>query len=100
MKELIKSQINSMLHYNVTYQDIKTVLDEMIKDQEYRVNNGIYKIDWEGDLLFTGTLSQCRDYVVNRKLNKKRDYKSYGLTTPEQNDLVLCHTIEFSDLFK
>jgi hypothetical protein len=98
-KELIKSQIDGITCYGITYSDILSVLQDLIKEENERKIKNIYIIDLEGDILFEGDKEQCEQFILKSKLKNKRNVKEYGLTTPTEKNLVLFYSDEFSHLF-
>jgi hypothetical protein len=99
MKELIKTQINGILAYGVTYNDIQNVLNDLIKEQNKRRSNNKYQIDLEGDIICNGTLQECENFIKSNKIHLKRNKKEYGLSTPTGDNIVLIYSDEFSHLF-
>ena len=100
-KQIIKSELRSLnLAYGQSYEDIMVVLQEIIDERNSRVKKtNIYTIDLEGDILFSGTFEECEDYIKRNRIPMKRDKKQYGLTTPTEENIVLCYSNEFSHLF-
>lgn len=101
MKEVIKSELKT-LNKVFNYQDIMIALKELISEkaeQGFSRPSDIYTIDLEGDLAFIGTLAECENFIVKSKIPKKRNKKEYGLTTPTEDNIVLCFSNEFSHLF-
>jgi hypothetical protein len=98
-KELIKKELNSILAYGVSYDDILITLNELIDEQRKKVKNQIYEIDLEGDVLFSGTFKQCENFIIINRIPMKRNKKEYGLSTPSDSNIVLCYSSEFAHLF-
>jgi hypothetical protein len=98
-KELIKSELKSILSYGVSYNEMLVVLNELINNQKEKVKNSIYEIDLEGDVIFTGSLNQCEDFIKSNRISIKKNKKEYGLSTPTESNIVLCYSSEFSHLF-
>lgn len=98
-KELIKSELKAIKRFDISYQEIKKVLNELIKDDQKRANSNQYIIDFEGDFVFKGSFQEVENYIKT-KLLKKYNLKSYGLTTPTEEDIVLICSDDFGHLFK
>lgn len=85
--------------YGQSYEDIMTVLQELISEKNLRGKNNIYEIDLEGDSLFKGTFDECEDFIKRSGIKINKNKKQYGLTTPTEENIVLCYSEEFSHLF-
>ncbi len=96
----IKSSLKKIKSSNdIKYIDIKPILDDLINEENKRILSGKYTIDLEGDFIFSGTFDEVVNFITNKRLNKKRNKKEYGLTTPTDEDIILYRSDEFGYLF-
>lgn len=99
-KELIKSELKSLNKaYGQSYEDIMTVLNELINERDSRTKTNSYTIDLEGDFVFSGSFKECEDFIKRNRIPMKRNKMEYGLTTPTEENIVLCYSREFLHLF-
>ena len=102
-KKLIESQLKKMKCYGITYSDMKTVLDELVSNEQKRKQSDKYTIDYEGSFVFSGDLKSVETFIKESlvKIKNWDELKLYGLTTPtDDEDIILVRSNEFGHLFK
>lgn len=98
---VVKSVLEkTRLSNGVEYTDIKSILDDLINEENERKLSNKYTIDLEGDFVFSGDFNETVDFIKRNRLSRKRNKNEYGLTTPTDTNIVLCRSIEFGHLFQ